>query len=94
MFPQSFEQLWVACENLNDGSPETQEQIIDELHLKTKLYQSLSQKLDLPEDEQQSIRTRTMGEILFTLTKLSLQDNINVFEALETARQYRTHNKV
>jgi hypothetical protein len=35
-------------------------------------------------------KSRTLGEILMSLTQLSLKDNINVFDALQLALHYRS----
>lgn len=87
-----FEELWENCENLhkknlNNDSVIT---IIDELNMKINLYKLLDGKIDLQKDELQKIKSRTMGEILLTLTKLSLIDNINVYESLSIAAQHRS----
>jgi hypothetical protein len=90
--PISFDQLWEKSEGLfqDSISNETSSQILDELILKIKLYQAIDQKKEIPETEQQIIKSRTIGEILLTLTKLSLKDNLNVYEALNIAMQYRS----
>jgi hypothetical protein len=87
-----FEDLWTKCESLHEGTinNETSVQILDELILKVNLYKALDQKTEIPESERQTIKSRTMGEILLTLTKLSLKDNINVYETLDIAMQYRS----
>jgi hypothetical protein len=64
--------------------------ILDELILKINLYKALDQKTEIADSERQTIKSRTMGEILLTLTKLSMKDNINVYEALSIAMQYRS----
>lgn len=85
-----FEDLWEKCENIHKKSDsENSSAILDELMLKLNLYKVLEQKTDLPQEDNQKIKSRTFGEILFTLTNLSLQENINVFDALNTALQYR-----
>lgn len=89
--PMHFENLWNKCENLHEETVknETSEQIIDELILKINLYKVLHQKTEIPDNERETIKSRTMGEILLTLTKLSLKENLNVYEALNIAMQYR-----
>ena len=89
--PISFEALWNKCEELHKDvvSQESGSGIIDELSLKINLYKALDQK-EIPEKERETIKSRTMGEILLTLTKLSMKDNINVYEALSIAMQYRS----
>lgn len=86
-----FEELWEKCENLHKemGVAEAVPTIMDELAMKINLYKLLDGKTDLPPEEREKVKSRTMGEILLTLTHLSLKDNINVFEALNIARQYR-----
>jgi hypothetical protein len=92
MLPISFEKLWMQCEYLHATTldKEASDQILDELTLKVKLYQTLGQKFEIPAVELQTIKIRTMGEILLTITKLSSKDDINVYEALEIARQSRS----
>jgi len=87
-----FEDLWNQCESLHEGtiSRESSTQILDELILKINLYKALDQKSEIPETELQTIKSRTLGEILLTMTKLSLKDNLNVYEALNIAMQYRS----
>lgn len=87
-----FEELWEKCEKIHqdDGNQNTPASIIDEISMKINLYKLLDGKTDISKEDLQIIKSRTMGEILLTLTKLSLADNINVFEALNIARQYRS----
>jgi hypothetical protein len=86
-----FEEIWNKCEELQQEivANESITSILDELTIKIGLYKALSQK-KIPEQERESIKSRTMGEILLTLTKLSMKDNINVYEALNIAMQYRS----
>jgi hypothetical protein len=82
-----FEELWEQCEQLHQNGGSSSD-LIDELMMKLNLYKAIDQKSEIPKDELQKIKARTMGEILLTITNLSLVDNINVFEALSIARQY------
>jgi hypothetical protein len=84
-----FEELWEQCEKLHhdEGTSST---LIDELMMKLNLYKAIDQKSEIPKEESQKIKARTMGEILLTITNLSLIDNINVFNALNTAKQFRS----
>ena len=86
-----FEELWNKCEELHQEivKHESAVAILNELELKIGLYKALDQK-DIPTQEREKIKSRTMGEILLTLTKLSMKDNINVYEALNIAMQYRS----
>ena len=87
-----FEELWEQCEQLQQEeiNNKSLSVLVDELMMKLKLYQHLDTKTELPPEEVQSIKSRTMGEILWTLTKLSMKDNINVFEALGSAFQFHS----
>lgn len=87
-----FEELWEKCEELHKQSNkgETVLNIMDELAMKVNLYKLIDGKTDIPVEERQKVKSRTMGEILLTLTNLSLVDNINVFESLSIAQQYRS----
>ena len=88
-----FEDLWEECENFHKQNSTSNEfTIVDELLLKLNLYKVLSSKPEIAQEELQKIKSRTLGEILLTLTNLSLQDNINVFEALNISLHHRKIN--
>jgi len=88
----SFEELWNKSEEFqkNASKETTTQNIIEELLLKLNLYKAIDLKTEIPEEERQKIKSRTLGEILLTFTCLSLKDNINVYEALSVALQYRS----
>lgn len=90
--PIHFEELWEKCEQHHQSLGNNVEvpTIIDELAMKINLYKLIDGKIELSEEERQKVKSRTMGEILLTLTNLSLKDNINVFEALSIAQQHRS----
>lgn len=78
-----FETLWEKAEKYHQNSEGTsQSMILDELMLKLNLYKAVSSKTELPAEELEKAKFHTMGEILLTLTHLSLYDKINVFDAL------------
>jgi hypothetical protein len=86
-----FEELWELCEKFyqdNDTHNSSQE-IINEMSMKIDLYRMLDKK-EIDPEEIKKIKSRLFGEILLTLTNLSLTDNINVFEALSVALQMRS----
>jgi len=89
-----FEELWEKCEQLHQAAdqnnPATTAALLEELMLKVNLYKALDAKTEIPEEDRQKIKSRTLGEILLTLTHVSLLDNVNVFEALNIALQYRS----
>jgi hypothetical protein len=87
-----FEELWEQCERLHQEASDQRVPIanlMEVLSLKMTLYQAIDARAELSEEDRQNAKSRTLGEILLTLTHLSLQDNINVFQALATALQYR-----
>lgn len=89
----TFNELWEKCEKFHESENDTNTSVsnlIDELMMKLNLYKAIDLKPEIPEIDRQKIKSRTMGEILLTLTQLSLKDNINVYESLNTALQYRT----
>lgn len=88
-----FEELWEKCEKTHqEDNPVSS--ILDELAMKINLYRAISEKTDAPKEELEKVKSRTMGEILLTLTNLSLVENINVFDALNTAQKYRAEENV
>jgi hypothetical protein len=86
-----FEELWEKCEKFHQETDNNDpvSTIVNELMLKIDLYKMIDAKTEIPDEERQKAKSRTMGEILLTLTCLSLKDNINVFESLSIAQQYR-----
>ena len=89
---QHFEELWTECENvyLAPSNCGALSGLLEELVLKVNLYRAIDQKIELPPSELQNMKSRTMGEILLTLTGISAKDNINVFEALSVAQQFHS----
>ena len=87
-----FEELWEKCENFHkeSGIDQSIANLIDELSYKITLYKALDAKTEIPAEELQKAKSRTLGEILLTLTNLSLKDNVNVFDALGVALQYKS----
>lgn len=87
-----FEELWEKCENLQKeiNSNDSSQEIINELILKINLYKAIDAKIEMSEEDRTKIKSRTLGEILLTLTGLSFKDNINVYEVLNIALQYRS----
>jgi predicted ABC-type exoprotein transport system permease subunit len=92
--PIHFEELWEKCEKLhkqtNEATPVSS--IMDELAMKINLYKVVDSKTEVPKEEQEKAKSRLLGEILLTLTHLSLREDINVFEALSVAYQYRNQD--
>jgi hypothetical protein len=89
--PIPFDRLWEKCEELHQSTIKDDDvsSILDELTLKINIYRTIEQKKEIPQNELQQMKARTMGEILLTLTKLSLKDNLNVYQELNFAKQYR-----
>lgn len=82
-----FEDLWEDSEKLHLDADV--KDILNELILKINLYQIIDSKSEIPDDERIKVKSRTMGEILLTLTNLSFKDNINVYNELKTANQLK-----
>src|SRR5882757_1275011 len=87
-----FEDLWEKCENFQKEACKDDkiQSVLDELMIKINLYKVIDAKEEIPIEDRQKVKSRTLGEILLTLTTLSLKDNINVYEALNIALQYRS----
>ena len=86
-----FEELWEKCENIHKtlNTDDSVVSIIEELVMKINLYKAIDARPEIPEEERNKIKLRALCEILFTFTNLSFKDNLNVFEALNVAQQYR-----
>lgn len=90
--PISFSELWNRAEELHKevSSHHSVQSIIQEITMKMGIYKAVDSQEDIPPDERQKIKSRTMGEILLTLTALSLKDDINTYVALSEALQFRS----
>lgn len=90
--PMHFEELWVRCEQFHTDAAlgGTVSSVIEEMTMKIGLYKAIDSRTEIPEEERQKLKSRTMGEILLTLTNLSAKDNVDVYEALSIALQYRS----
>jgi hypothetical protein len=87
-----FEELWVKSENFQKDAGKVSDVpiLLEELGLKLNLYKAIDSKKELPKEDRQKVKSRLLGEILLTLTGLSFKDDINVYEALNIALQYRS----
>lgn len=88
-----FEDLWEQCEKFSQQSSldTSSSTILDEVAMKVNLYKLIDEKSEsINEEEKKKVKSRLLGEILLSLTNLSLKDNINVFDALNTAYQYKS----
>lgn len=87
-----FEELWEKCENLQKEScmDVPASNIVEEIIIKLNLYKVLDAKAEIPAGELAKIRSRVLGEVLLTMTSLSIKDNVDVYEALSSALQYRS----
>jgi hypothetical protein len=88
---QHFEELWEACENFQEkeGIAQDASTILDLLGMKINLYRMISEKADIPAEERTAGKSRIFGEILLTLSSLSLLEKINVF--LSMGEAYQSH---
>jgi len=91
-----FEDIWTNAENYHkDGEPLSVSDILEELILKLNFYKAIDEKEELSNEDKRKIKSHTFGEMLFTLTALSLNDNVNTYEALNVAvvlRQFKALN--
>ena len=87
---QHFEELWVKCEEFQKDLVNTSSNLLEEVSIKINLYKAVESKKEIPLEDRQKIKSRLLGEILLTLTGLSLKDDINVYESLNIALQYRS----
>jgi hypothetical protein len=79
-----FEDLWSNAESYHTDTinVDSVQLIIDEIMMKLNIYKAIDSRLEISQQEKNNIKSKTIGEILFSLTNLSLKDNINVFESL------------
>lgn len=87
-----FEELWEDCENFfvkSSGLDVPLDALSEELAMKFRLYQTIDAKTELSQEERQQAKSRVLGEMVLTFTLLSAKDNVNVYEALATALQFR-----
>lgn len=91
----SFSELWEKCEQFfkDEQNKQPVSSLIDELEYKIALYKVIDKKQDIPKEERFKIKSRTLGEILLSLTNISLIDDINVYDSLNQALQYRKVKK-
>ncbi len=79
-----FEELWTKAEMFSSSQEDDVPAIVHEIELKVSLYGKMISQ-DLPPGELLLLKKRVMGEILYSLTKLSAKENLDVFSALHGA---------
>jgi len=79
---EHFENLWEYCENFNKEENNDNLNIIKEISLKLSLYESLEKNENISANEKSTFKSKVLGEILWSITKLSYKENINVFTSL------------
>lgn len=88
---KTFDQIWEEGESLFQGeSTEDLESVLKSLEMKINLFRILSSKKEIPEEDLKSMKFKIIGEILLTMTNLSLIENINVHHALKESIQIRS----
>lgn len=87
-----FEEIWEKGESLHQQEDNSISDILNKISLQVELYKMITNQEDSNEEKEKA-KSRTMGEILLTLTNLSLKDNINVFDALNTACKFKSLEK-
>ena len=87
----TFNELWEACEKtFQEDHNRSCQDILDELHMKIELYRKIDQKITNETSEIKTAKSRLLGEILLTITNLSLKEDINVFQELLIAYRRKT----
>ena len=84
-----FEELWEKCEELHKEAGTSISSSLMELDLKFSLYKKIDVQ-GFSNEEVEKIKSRVLGEILLTIANISLIDNINVYQALNEALQFRS----
>lgn len=85
---KTFEQLWSHCEDYHKSQSQQDDIsfVIEEIVMKTNLYKALLKpEKSISDIELKQIKSHILGEILFSITNLSLKDDIDVFNALYQA---------
>lgn len=92
MTKMHFEELWEKCENFQKETSNNIaiQNMIEELIMKLDLYKAIDLKSEIPDEERKKIKSCILGEILLVVTSVSFKDDINVFESLSLALQYRS----
>lgn len=80
-----FEELWEKSEKFYKSNDDTIDNILNELILKIDLLKVIESKGELLKEEKEKAVSRLFGEILLSLTNLSLKENVDVFEALRNS---------
>jgi hypothetical protein len=84
-----FENLWEEAEKNFSASLDDPEAIITKIILRVNLYKNLViQQKNISKEDLDKIKSHIMGEILLALAHLSLKENINVFQSLQTALHF------
>lgn len=83
-----FEELWEKCESMH--SDVNTGIVLNEILAKISLYKSINQASSNKEYNEELARSKSkiMGEILWSITKLSVADNINVFKSLNEVMKF------
>jgi hypothetical protein len=88
-----FEELWEACEEQNKRAPKSSSNIVDEIIIKIGLYKRMVEDRNIPGEDKRKAKVRILGEVLHSITNLSLIDEINVFDALAQAYSFYANQK-
>jgi hypothetical protein len=85
-----FEELWEKCEQ---ALPEEDtESICQEIDLKLKLLQKINSAQNVDPKDMHGMKSRVIGDLLLSFTKLSRRENVNVFAALGQALAIKLGN--
>lgn len=88
MATKHFEELWVEAENIKDTN--SSEEVLKQLELKFALFRAILMKKDsLSINDYNESVERLFGEVLFSLSQLSMIENVNVFSALDKSMKLK-----
>ena len=97
MIPVSYDMIWETSEQLFKDDKSDTGSIINELIAKLSFYQTLDTS-ELAQEEKNKAKQFVMGNILMTLSHLTLKDNLNIYtihkEAISTQQINQKINKM
>lgn len=85
-----FEDLWTdAEESFKEDLSDSLNDIIQRILIKFNTLNSLMNSSSKNHEELQKIKIHLMGEILLDFSHISSKENINVYQAMQTALYYK-----
>ena len=83
----SFSELWEKCESFHkeNSKDDSSIDILNEFIMKLNLFVNIASNSEISPEDIKKAKYCLFGEILFSLTAISLKENINVYEVLKIA---------